>query len=230
MIWLCFLHGTAAHATNDSIKKTIVYDSSNVSTRELPAEKKKELTGNSDYKYDRVGPPPVSMWDRFKEWLWYKVEEIFNSKGGSIGFRIFEYLLIAAVIVAVILLLLRNNVRALFYGKSASVAIDFSEFKENIHGINFEELIAEALARNDFRRAIRLHFLKLLKELSDKKLISWQLDKTNNDYSIELAKSKYSSKFREIALLYEYIWYGDFQVDESSYGSMVLKFKDFRIP
>ena len=35
----------------------------------------------------------------------------------------------------IILLLLKNNVRALFYGKSAAVPIDFKEFEEDINKI-----------------------------------------------------------------------------------------------
>ncbi|MGZ4059834.1 MAG: hypothetical protein ACXVPU_12435, partial [Bacteroidia bacterium] len=184
---------------------------------------------NTDYKYDRVGPAPKSVWERFTEWFWRTIEKIFSTKGGKIGFNIFKFILIIAVIVIIIFLLLKNDVRALFYGKSASVQIDFSEFEENIHTINFDVLIDEAISKKDFRKAVRLHFLKLLKELTDNNLIKWQIDKTNNDYSIELANSKYSSQFKELALLYEYIWYGDFQLDESNFKATISKFKDFRI-
>jgi hypothetical protein len=109
------------------------------------------------------------------------------------------------------------------------VQIDFSEFEEDIHKINFDKLIEEATSKKDFRKAIRLHFLKLLKDLTDNNLITWQIDKTNNDYSIELANNKYSSKFKELALLYEYIWYGDFPLDETNFISTILKFKEFKI-
>jgi len=133
------------------------------------------------------------------------------------------------VIVIIILLVLKNDIRAVFYGKSASVTIDFKEFDEDIHKINFDELIANAISNNDYRKAVRLHFLKLLKELTDNNLITWQIDKTNNDYSIELSNSKYSKKFQELALMYEYIWYGDFQLDESNFKNTILKFKEFKI-
>ena len=125
--------------------------------------------------------------------------------------------------------MLKNDIRAVFYGKSASVVIDFKEFSENIHKINFEELIADAISRRDYRKAVRLHFLKLLKELTDNNLITWQIDKTNNDYSIELSNSKFSSKFKELVLMYEYIWYGDLQLDEENFKSSILKFKEFKV-
>ena len=226
-----FLYSENAYCANDTtkVKNEISYDYSKVEIRSLSPEQQNTLLNNADYKYDRVGPAPKTLWDRIMEWFWRKIDELFNSKGGALGIQIFEYLLLVAAIVLIVLLLLKNNIRALFYGKSASVPIDFKEFEEDIHKINFNELIEDALLKKDFRRAVRLHFLKLLKELSDKNFITWKIDKTNNDYSIELSNSKYSEHFKELTHLYEYIWYGDFQLDENSFIDTISKFKDFKL-
>jgi len=225
------LYNSNAYCINDSlkIKKIIVFDSTKVELRQPAPAMQKELLNNGDYKYDNIGPAPKTLWERFKDWFWRQVDKIFNSKGGSIGFRIFEYILVATAIVLIILLLLKNNVRALFYGKSASIPIDFKEFEEDIHKINFNELITIALSEKDFRRAVRLHFLKLLKELSDKNLITWKIDKTNIDYSIELSNSRFNDHFKELAFSYEYIWYGNFQLDEANFNTTIEKFKQFDI-
>jgi hypothetical protein len=90
-------------------------------------------------------------------------------------------------------------------------------------------LIEDALSKKDYRKAVRLHFLKLLKQLTDNNLIKWQIDKTNNDYSMELANSKYNSKFNELSLMYEYIWYGDFSLDETNFKGTISKFKEFHL-
>ena len=214
------MHSENGYGANDSVsikKNILTYDSSKIEVRKPSPDKQKKLFENPDYKYDRVGPASKSFWDRCKEWLWRLVEKIFTTKGGKIGLSIFQYVIIIAVIVIIVLLILKNDIRTLFSGKSASVAIDFKEFEEDIYKINFEELISEAIAKNDFRKAVRLHFLKLLKELTDNNLIKWQIDKTNNDYSMELVNSKYNNKFKELVLMYEYIWYGDFQLDEINF-------------
>lgn len=223
------LYGTNGYCVNDSIKikNTLIFDSSRVEVRQADIDKQSQLLNNSDYKYDRIGPVPKTLWERFKDWFWRKVSELLNSKGGSLGFLILKYALVIAAIVLIIVLLLKNNVRALFYGKSASMPIDFKEFEEDIHKINFNELITTALSEKDFRRAVRLHFLKLLKELTDKNLISWKIDKTNNDYLIELSNSKYNKHFKELAISYEYIWYGNFQLDETNFKAEIEKFKMF---
>ena len=223
------LYSSNAICSNQKGGRPLVFDSSKVEVREPAADRQKKLLDNKEYQYDRVGPAPKSLWDRFWDWFWRKIGDIADSKGGSIGIRIFEYLLIGAAIVLIILLLLKNNVRALFYGKSAAVPIDFKEFEEDINKINFTELIEDALSKKDFRRAVRLHFLKLLKELADKNLIKWQIDKTNNDYFMELADSTFSGDFKELSFLYEYIWYGDFPVDEANFKNTISKFNDFKI-
>lgn len=226
-----FLKSNAVFGITDSTqtKNVLSFDSSKVQVRQPNPDEQEKLLENSEYKYDRIGPAPKTWWDRFKEWFWRLIDDLFSTEGGQIGLSIFQYVLIAAVIVAIVLLVLKNDIRAAFYGKSASVAIDFKEFDEDIHKINFDELIADAINKNDYRKAIRLHFLKLLKELTDKNLITWQIDKTNNDYSMELSNSKFSNRFKELALMYEYIWYGDFPLDEHNFKSSIAKFKEFKI-
>ena len=158
------LYSSTVYCKNNSpkIKIAIVFDSSKIEVRQLNAAEQQKLLNNKDYKYDKIGPEPKSPWERFKEWFWRKVDELFDTKGGGIALNILKYILIAATIVLIVFLLLKNDIRALFYGKSASISIDFKEFEEDIHKINFNELIAISLSEKDFRRAVRFHFLKLL--------------------------------------------------------------------
>lgn len=227
-----FVSNSMSIYANDTISKTnAIVKKDSTSIRLRPADQKiiERILSDEDYVYDRVGPAPKTPWERFKEWFWHMVDELFDSKGGQVGLSIFQYALIIAAIVLIIVLLVKTDIRSVFYGKSASVAIDFKELDEDIHKINFEELIAKAIANKDYRKAVRLHFLKLLKELTDKNLIKWQIDKTNHDYSIELAKSKYSTQFQELSLLYEYIWYGDFEINESNFKNTISKFNSFKV-
>ena len=226
-----FLYSSNCYAKKDSPKTviTVPLDSSKVEVRKLNAEEQKKLLEKKEYKYDKIGPAPKSLWDRFWDWFWKTIDNIFDTKGGKLGWTLFQYALIIAVIVIIIILVVKNDVRAIIYGKSASVAIDFKEFEEDINKIKFDELIEDAISKKDYRKAVRLHFLKLLKQLTDNNLIKWQIDKTNNDYSIELANSKYNSKFNELSLMYEYIWYGDFNLDETNFKGTISKLKEFHM-
>lgn len=230
----CIACKISTFGNNDSLalpaKHIIVMDSSAITIREPEQAKQQELLSDKDYIYDRKEEPPKNFWQRFTSWLRSRLREILSSKGGEMSLSILQYLLIAAAIVLIVLLLLKNNIRSIFYGKSASVAaIDYSEFNDDIHSIDFNALIENAISQKDFRRAIRLHFLRLLKELSDKNLIAWKLDKTNNDYLIELSQTAYREHFRGLATIYEYIWYGNFVLSEKDFYKELEKFKAFTV-
>ena len=53
--------------------------------------------------------------------------------------------------------------------------------------------------------------------MSEKEYISWEIQKTNEDYINELDKEELKSKFTKITRFYDYIWYGDFQIDQANY-------------
>lgn len=231
VLLVCFAYSSNSYAKGIAAKPeiTMPLDSSKVDVRKLNTEEQKKMLENKEYKYDRIGPAPKSLWDRFWDWIWNTIDKIFDTKGGNLAWTLFQSALVMAAIVVIIILVIKNDIRAIFYGRSASVQIDFKEFNEDINAINFDELIADAVSKKDYRKAIRLHFLKLLKELSDNNLIKWQIDKTNNDYSIELSSSKYNSKFNELSIMYEYIWYGDFPLDETNFRGTISKFKEFKV-
>lgn len=209
---------------------TPAYDTLGTEVRSLPEKERNELFSSRDYIYDRTAPAPQSFWEKFTNWLSEHIGDLFKTKGMNVGLRILEFALIIAAIVIIVLLLLKNNIRSLFSGKIIEADPEFTELKENIHLIDFENLIADSIAGKDFRRAIRLHFLKTLKHLSDHELIKWKIDKTNRDYSIELSKSPYSGWFNELVTLYDYVWYGDFKIDEEKYNLLSKKFKENNIP
>lgn len=225
------IYSKKSFCANDSISKhTIVaIDSTKVEVRKLKQETKENLLKNTDYRYDKVGPAPKTPWEMLIDWIDRMISKLFDTEGGKLSWSIFQYLLMFAAIAVIIILLFKNNIRSLFYGKSAPVSIDFSEIEEDIYKIDFQKLISEAIAKKDFRKAVRLHFLLLLKQLTDKNLIQWKIDKTNKDYSVELTNNRFNKQFKEITFLYEYFWYGNFPIDESKYQNTIEKFKAIKL-
>jgi len=205
----------------------IVKDSSRTEVRKPSTERQDEFLNDRDFLYDRLPPVPKTPWERFKDWLGKLFDKAFENDGVRSFWGIFQYVLLAAAVVLIIWLILKNDVRRLFYGKSTSVDIGFREVNENIHEIDFNKLIDEAVAAKNYRRAVRLHFLRALKNLSDKELIRWKTDKTNYDYYQELAKSNHQAAFKDLSFLYDYIWYGDFNISGEAYAASSEKFKTF---
>jgi hypothetical protein len=211
------------------IQKAVCYDSTAIAIRVFPPEELNKLLNDPDYGYNEVSKAHKTIFERFFEWLLIKLGKSVFSRKGRAGITVIEYLFIALAIGLIIFLLLKNNIRALFYGKSATASLEFIESIEDINEINFDQRIADEVSKRDFRKAIRLHFLRVIKELSEQKLINWQLDKTNADYSRELKNNKYSHQFEELIRLYEYIWYGDFKLDEANFVAAIQKFNQFKI-
>ena len=58
-------------------------------------------------------------------------------------------------------------------------------------------------------------------------LIDWQRDKTNHEYVLELRRDVLRRPFAELTTLFEYVWYGDFTVDEGIYGRVKRTFDHF---
>jgi hypothetical protein len=99
---------------------------------------------------------------------------------------------------------------------------------ENVFEINFETALAGSLAAADYRLSVRLLFLRLLKIMSEKKVIDYRMDKTNFDYLFHLNGTAYFNGFSELIRNYEYAWYGKFAVTEQQYGLIEKSFTEFQ--
>lgn len=108
---------------------------------------------------------------------------------------------------------------SLFKGKTKKKeeAIDATLEDVDIHAITYDDEITRAVSRQDYRFAVRLWFLRSLKEMSDLDLIQWKIDKTNSDYYYELSGNKLQKDFGSVSLLYDYVWYGEFKLNEMKY-------------
>jgi hypothetical protein len=95
---------------------------------------------------------------------------------------------------------------------------------EDIFSINYQRDIDNAIRDKNYRLAIRLMFLRLLRDLSDKHLIEYKQDRTNFEYLAQLHQSSYYQDFFRITRNYEYAWYGKFDVSDEAFGAIK---KDF---
>ena len=89
---------------------------------------------------------------------------------------------------------------------------------------NFKTLINKALEKNNYRLAIRYHYLQVLKHLSKKGQIEWDTEKTNYDYYREIKDEKTREEFQYISYIYDYCWYGEFEISNEDYNKGALAF------
>lgn len=92
---------------------------------------------------------------------------------------------------------------------------------------DYTKLIAQAFTSNNFRLAVRYHYLQTLQKLAAKGEIQFAVDKTNYQYVRELIDKPYKNQFARLTLIYEYAWYGGFATDEILFAAIQTNFKNF---
>lgn len=176
----------------------------------------------------------LGWWDRFWTWVWHLIENLFHqekeTKSSSIPI-ILKYLLLVLVIIGLVFLVIKlmgDDLANILSKKPAQVNLPYSESLENIHEITFEEEIEKALKQRNYKVAVRLLYLRSLKQLNDAKLIHWQIEKTNSTYLEELTNEEHKQFFSVLTQQFEYVWYGDFSVDHHAFERIRNLFHDFK--
>ena len=98
--------------------------------------------------------------------------------------------------------------------------LDYELEDDTIYGIDFDVAISEALARKDYREAVRLKYLQTLKSLTDSGLIDWQLHKTPTQYTYEFDNDNFLRMTRHFLR----IRYGNFEATPAIYEDMVAAY------
>lgn len=220
-------------ATSADIKKyspkleTLAQDSTTITVRRPSEGKMSALRKSNDYRYTVQDSQIIDTWwkrllRRFYNWF----NSIFTGVGNPTLWKTVAYVFIVSVIVYVTLKLMGVNFSGL-YRKKNNNEIPYETLGENIHTIDFADSIAEATVQRNYRLAVRLYYLKTLKELADRKMIDWRINKTNRSYVYELNSPTLRPDFERITLQFEYAWYGDFSVDETQFLNIKNQFLTF---
>jgi len=92
---------------------------------------------------------------------------------------------------------------------------------------DFDALIRQALQTGNYRQAVRYQYLRTLHLLADKNLVQLSPDKTNFQYVSEIANRNHQQPFASLTLNYEYVWYGEFEIDKNIYDKIESNFRGF---
>jgi hypothetical protein len=144
-------------------------------------------------------------------------------------FKVFQIMLWVSAFAILIFVLYK-----LFLGKSSlfltnrkNIAADINIEEDPSTG-QYENLIKKAAAEKNYRLAVRYQYLQSLYNLSEKNYIVRGTEKTNYQYISELRKrpAAFASLFSALTFKYEYIWYGEYPVNEVMYEALQRSFND----
>jgi len=114
------------------------------------------------------------------------------------------------------------------YKKVYSETEELIENEDDIHQNKFDILIKNYENANEFRMAFRYQYLWIIQLLSNKKVIQWQKKKTNSDYLAELEGTSHEFIFKDLSYIFDYVWYGEFEITKEQYEIIIIQCINFR--
>ncbi len=173
-----------------------------------------------DLKTNRGLMNRIKMW--FRNWI----NDLFGDSSGTIS-KVIEYGLMILALSVFIYYMIKIKDPTMF-SKSAIKRrkIKISELDE-VEEKDLQDLLAEAIAANDYEQVMRLRFLLVLKQMEEHRLIEWQSYKTNLDYLFELPSGEIKKRFERLIDWFEYSWYGNFDFDQKLFQLAMDEFDDF---
>jgi len=187
---------------------------------------------DSDYHYE-VKMDDKTLWDRFVEWLAYWFKKIFglndfkSSKNyAEITLKVIACLIVIYVIYLIVKVILNKEGQWVFGKSTTQKIIHDDDIEKNLIHVDFEKLIKETLKSGNNRLAVRYYYLWVLKNLSEKNIIVWHADKTNTDYLYEINSNELKTDFQYLSYLYNYIWYGEFEMSDATFQQAKKAFEN----
>ena len=183
----------------------------------------KEKYNSEDFVYEEKSKEE-NIWERFKEWLSELFSRLFKLSDNESAMNIVDMVLSTLAILIVLFVvylivksILNKDGRWIFGKNSDRGLINYDEIEKNLHLVDFEKLIRQSIQSDEKRLTIRYYYLWLLKKMSEKQIIEWDVEKTNSDYLYEIKSEQFKKDFAYLSYLYNYIWYGEFELDETTF-------------
>src|SRR5699024_5730378 len=218
------------------IKNEIKIDKNeNITPVEFDKSQIEKYYKDKEFDYSRERNPE-NWWENFKR----KISNLWNSfwrkifgdfqPGSWIGnfMNIAKYSIIGGVIFFIGWLFVRLNPGKALVKPAEKSKVLFSDEEEIIYQKDILKLIEKAKSQQNYRLAIRYYYLLILKTLKDQDLIQYQFEKTNQQYQQELKNTALAFQFNKITTLYDFIWYGNFQVNKNQFKEAEKEFENIQ--
>ncbi|QRM90927.1 DUF4129 domain-containing protein [Lacinutrix sp. WUR7] len=208
----------------------VQYDDSKLTEQQIHKEDLNKYKNDKNFNYTET-VPTENFLNKIIRWFKNIITKIFEwifGVGNATGilkfiFEVVPYLLLAFLIFLLLKFFLKINSKNIITGKQNQATVAFTEEEQIIKNEDILALIHEAVQQQNYRLAIRYYYLLSLKKLTEGNIISWEQQKTNEDYLSEIKTKSLQSGFADITKIYDYVWYGEFEVD-------ALRFEKLKSP
>lgn len=226
---LFYLFFVQVFAQKDTL--VIQNDTRNIELKKFDQKQIEKYKNNKDFNYQikKSEPSIVSkLWGWFTRAVYKFFRWLFGVEKATGMFSIFlklmPYVLLAIVLYVLIRIFSKVDFNTLTYGKNKKAVVSLTEEEEIIRNQDISQLIKQAISNKNYRLAVRYYYLLTLQKLEEKELIKWEQQKTNHDYIQELNSFKFNNQFKKLTNLYDFIWYGNFDITQDEFGKVEVDF------
>ncbi len=160
-------------------------------------------------------------WNAFLQWLFgdYQTNAFWNAVLTAL-----PYVLLILVLGLITWLFIRLNPGNAVMAESITGQVNLKKEEDIVKSADISSLIDEAIRVENYRLAVRYLYLKSLRLLDQKEHISYRFQKTNEDYINEINETEIKNQFMKITRLYDFIWYGDFELSKERFAKVKREF------
>lgn len=198
-------------------------DSVRVTPDTIPHAWLSELRAERAFDYGDKRPP-VDIMGEIRQALMRLLQMLSGSDDTAWLVDVLIYGVIAAAVILLIWTLIRSGVMSpitLRAGRVRTLDTDLEDITE----IDFERLIGAEVQSGRYRSAIRYLYLRSLRDLQDRGLLTYKRDRTNRAYARDLAGTSCAAPFAECVRVFERVWYGDAKATADDYVTYTAIFE-----
>lgn len=188
--------------------------------RSFSSAKTSEFLQDDYYSYD--DNPSVES----GSWLQKLIKRMFRGVAENVDISMPNEIILYIVGALILFLILRNSRFSWkqLLNRSDKRIASAGEIRMDTNEIDFLALARASEAHKNFDLAVHFRFLHMMNLLSYAGIISIEENKTNWEYVRMIKDGSLKNGFLSIVSEYDRIWYGEYQISEQGYKSMMGRF------
>ena len=232
LIFLFLLLSFSAFAKVDSL--VVKNDNSTVVQKKFNNNNLEKYKADKDFNYEEdINEENSSFFRKLFSWFGRQIsrflEWVFGVKYAqgilSSILSAIPYIIAALVLFLLLKFFLKVNSNAIVSNAKNKSLVSISEEEEFIKNKDILLLIQQAIEQENYRLAVRYSYLNTLKQLENNQRIVWEQQKTNEDYIKEISSQNIKNSFENLTRLYDFVWYGNFNINKTEFAQIELDFK-----
>ncbi len=141
--------------------------------------------------------------------------------------QVITALIIISILCFLIIKLVNGNTFRLNRRIANNTNYEVFDDNPDINEIDLDKMLEIVLKKQDYKLAIRIRFLMVIKQLNESEYIKWGKDKTNGEYISDMYEREELPDFIYLVMIFERIWYGDKLPNINDYSILSKHFNIF---